>query len=109
MGKVKVTYADGRTEFRKPGSFRKTPYGRSEQWRQKRRAALDRDDNQCLVCRRTEGDEDPRLRSGRSKLEVHHKTYERYGHEHLDDLATLCQRCHATEHQWLKRGHSQLA
>jgi len=28
------------------------------------------------------------------RLEVHHKTYERIGREDLDDLVTLCHRCH---------------
>lgn len=28
------------------------------------------------------------------ELEVHHKTYARYGHERPDDLVTVCRRCH---------------
>lgn len=27
-------------------------------------------------------------------LEVHHKTYDRYGHEKLGDLILICKRCH---------------
>jgi len=27
-------------------------------------------------------------------LEVHHKTYERYGHEAIEDVITVCTRCH---------------
>jgi 5-methylcytosine-specific restriction endonuclease McrA len=30
----------------------------------------------------------------RTRLEVHHKTYERLGHERLSDLAVLCSICH---------------
>ena len=33
-----------------------------------------------------------------SRLEVHHLTYERAGHERLEDLQTLCHLCHCREH-----------
>jgi hypothetical protein len=36
-------------------------------------------------------------------LEVHHRTYERLGEERLEDLAVLCDRCHAREHGLLPR------
>jgi 5-methylcytosine-specific restriction endonuclease McrA len=29
-----------------------------------------------------------------AQLEVHHRTYERLGHEHVGDLTTLCSECH---------------
>jgi hypothetical protein len=32
------------------------------------------------------------------ELNVHHKTYERLGHEDLKDLILLCRSCHAREH-----------
>ena len=32
------------------------------------------------------------------RLEVHHLTYERVGHEHPDDLIVLCPACHAAAH-----------
>lgn len=35
---------------------------------------------------------------GRDARHVHHKTYERLGHEALDDLEALCLECHQAEH-----------
>lgn len=32
------------------------------------------------------------------ELHVHHLTYERYGHELVDDLIVLCLECHGQEH-----------
>jgi cytochrome c553 len=32
------------------------------------------------------------------ELNVHHKTYERLGHEHPNDLIVLCRACHARTH-----------
>lgn len=32
------------------------------------------------------------------RLEVHHLTYERFGHERLEDLQVLCHFCHMAEH-----------
>lgn len=29
-----------------------------------------------------------------TRLEVHHLTYDRFGHEEMDDLITLCEACH---------------
>lgn len=34
-------------------------------------------------------------------LDVHHKTYERIGHERLDDLVYLCR----PDHRWVESGH----
>lgn len=102
-GPVTVIKPDGTRTVRRPGAFVKRPYWMSEAWKRRRRAVLDRDEHRCVVCKRSHGDEDSRLRRGKTVLEVHHTTYERYGHERLEDLVTLCQRCHATEHQWQKR------
>jgi 5-methylcytosine-specific restriction endonuclease McrA len=35
-----------------------------------------------------------RLCNSNSELEVHHRTYERFGHEDAGDLTTLCRGCH---------------
>jgi HNH endonuclease len=51
-----------------------------------RRQALDRADSRCEQCA------SPR------ELEVHHRTYERLGHEDPDDVMVLCGRCHAGTH-----------
>lgn len=34
----------------------------------------------------------------KKNLHVHHKTYERLGKEHLNDLMVLCKDCHSKEH-----------
>lgn len=31
-------------------------------------------------------------------LDVHHKTYERFGSERMSDLESLCRKCHKIEH-----------
>jgi 5-methylcytosine-specific restriction endonuclease McrA len=61
-------------------------YMRSEQWAQKRREVIERDQGICGICRD----------AGIS--EVHHLTYERVGREALDDLVGVCSACHAIEH-----------
>lgn len=93
--KVTVRYADGREEVVGKTAFKpvKSPYMKSDRWRKKRVKVLDRDGHKCVQCKRGDG-----------PLQVHHLTYERYGNERLDDLVTLCERCHSTEHEWLKRG-----
>jgi len=37
----------------------------------------------------------------RVRLQVHHKTYVRFGNERMGDLVTLCESCHAKEHERL--------
>jgi 5-methylcytosine-specific restriction endonuclease McrA len=106
-GPVKVTYADGRTEVKKASRFQKKPpksYYRTPAWWAIRKEALKRDSYRCQECGRGHKDDDPRLKPGRRVvLEVHHLTYKRFGHERLEDLKTLCRRCHATEHDWQRR------
>lgn len=43
-------------------------------------------------------EEDEHLPPHAYRLEVHHLTYERIGHEHPDDLIVLCPACHADVH-----------
>lgn len=110
--KITVRHADGRVEVVPPSAFYKKrrkgafyrEYRRSRHWRLLRRRVLERDGHCCTICKRQHGDTDPRLPEGRTtKLEVHHLTYERIWREPLEDLVSLCQRCHATEHQWRRR------
>ena len=62
-------------------------YIQSSHWKDIRRQRLAMDGFQCSMC-------------GTAKnLEVHHLTYERLGHEDLDDLVSLCKRCHAIVHE----------
>ena len=91
--KVKVTYADGRTETlpykyflnKKKG---KRWYLKTDHWKKLRKKAKIRDNFKCVQC-------------GVSgvRLEVHHKTYENAGREKLEDVITLCQPCHAKKHK----------
>jgi 5-methylcytosine-specific restriction endonuclease McrA len=60
-------------------------YIQSEEWKQKRAEKL-RANPSCEMC------------DGFKHRQVHHLTYERLGNELLDDLVTLCRRCHAIEH-----------
>lgn len=61
-------------------------YLRSEHWQLTRAAALARAENRCQVC------------NASSRLDVHHRTYERLGNEHPGDLTVLCRRCHDLFH-----------
>lgn len=102
---IKITYADGTTEVKTQHHFRppRKKYIHTNHWKKIRRRALKRDGHRCTECRRRCWDEDPRLKRGRTKLEVHHLTYDRIYRELLEDVVTLCQRCHATEHQRQRR------
>jgi len=57
-------------------------YLRSKEWKEKRKVALDRAHHRCQLCN------SPKF------LEVHHRTYERFGDELPEDLTVLCQDCH---------------
>lgn len=60
-------------------------YISSKEWRLKRAQALARSKYLCERCG---------LSKWSSKLEVHHKSYENFKHEPLDDLEVLCSACH---------------
>jgi 5-methylcytosine-specific restriction endonuclease McrA len=59
-------------------------YINSDAWRSSpaRLEALRRDGYRCRGCNATDD------------LEVHHRTYEHFGHEHPEDLTVLCRECH---------------
>lgn len=58
-------------------------YYRSSEWASKRNERLKMDGYKCARCGFTRA------------LEVHHITYERFGHEDISkDLVTLCKKCH---------------
>lgn len=61
-------------------------YLRSPQWQDLRIEALRRAGHRCQVCNRSK------------RLDVHHRTYERFGNELLDDLTVLCRDCHELFH-----------
>ena len=53
--------------------------------------------NICAVVRKQADNVCQRCGEGSARLEVHHLTYERFGHERLADLKLLCQDCHKIE------------
>jgi hypothetical protein len=59
----------------------------SEEWAEKKEAALKRADYACQLCKSVEN------------LNVHHNTYQRTGHEKDSDLVVLCERCHHWFHE----------
>lgn len=73
-----------RAYFHRPG---KSEYLHSDEWEQKRQLVLDRDHSCCTKCGSDEN------------IQVHHKTYEHFGNEPLEDLVSLCQQCHKALHQ----------
>ena len=56
-------------------------YIHSAAWRQLANERLEMDGHICRVC-------------GGSATDVHHLTYERFGGESMDDLVSLCRKCH---------------
>ena len=70
--------------------LRKMPfreYRNQPEWQARRSAALARAGHRCQAC----GEKDVRL-------DVHHNSYQRYGHESPFDLVVLCDQCHALFH-----------
>lgn len=61
---------------------------KSKYWSIVRKRVLERDGKKCIIC-------------GHDKfLEVHHNSYKNHfnEHNHLDDLMTLCRKCHKEHH-----------
>ena len=86
--KEKAARQDKKTK-RQIEKLKKLPYVdylKTKHWRKLRKQVLKRDERRCTICGSYED------------LNVHHYTYERLGHEKLDDLVTLCRWCHAEEH-----------
>ena len=63
-----------------------TEYQKTPEWGARRRNVLLRAGYRCELC----------YASGR--LQVHHRTYDRYGNELLSDLIALCRSCHQRFH-----------
>ncbi len=61
-------------------------YLQSEEWQIIRLKRLKKDNYTCQRC------------GCKHELGVHHLTYERLGHEDIDDLLTICARCHNDEY-----------
>lgn len=69
-----------------PARERYKLYLTSKQWHEKSLVVKQRDQYRCVACHSTGG------------LQVHHKTYERWGDEKFDDLMTVCRACHGRIH-----------
>ena len=65
-------------------------YMQSPEWRALAARVMARDHHRCWVC------------GSRRNLQVHHRTYRRFGHERLSDLVTLCERCHWVETKYVR-------
>ena len=62
-------------------------YMQSKSWFALRKKILNRDNRRCTRC------------GSKRNLEVHHLTYERFKHERLSDLTTLCRVCNVLIHK----------
>lgn len=71
-----------------------TEYMKSPEWKKLREQVKNRDKQQCQDCGLLYG-----------CLQVHHLTYERFKHELLDDLITLCDECHRKRHEAVNKVH----
>lgn len=71
-------------------------YLRTPEWKRRREAALDRAAHACALDA-----------THTDRLEVHHRSYERYGEELDVDLTVLCHDCHQLHH--LERGRPRRA
>lgn len=60
-------------------------YIKTEAWRARAEAAKQRVGHRCQICNRP---------AARVTLDVLHRTYERLGNEHPEDLTVLCRGCH---------------
>ena len=67
--------------------FKYKQYLKSEYWQGIREQILKRDKYKCRAC------------GYNDKLHVHHRTYEFIGNEDLDELITLCKKCHNIFHK----------
>lgn len=75
-------------------------YMKSDEWAAKREERLRLDDNKCVCCGRPNGVQ----KDGVTPiLQVHHVHYGNLGHEPMDDLASVCPRCHKLLHAYYRR------
>lgn len=67
-------------------------YLRSPIWRLRRRLWILQAGGRCEQCR------------SRRRLTIHHRSYQRLGHERRADVTVLCWDCHRRQHHALRRG-----
>jgi 5-methylcytosine-specific restriction endonuclease McrA len=106
--KIVITHPDGEVEVITAGEFdrrlrqkrrekkngeqpenltRYHRYLRSDEWKDRRKRILIRDNHTCQDC------------GSHEHLQVHHLTYERIYRELAADLVTLCRPCHCKHHR----------
>ncbi len=61
-------------------------YLQTPHWQKVRVDALKRAKGRCSLC------------DSKVRLDVHHRTYARRGHENPEDVIVLCNRCHGRHH-----------
>jgi hypothetical protein len=68
--------------FQGPSNSDYDAYIHSDEWKHLANIAKDAAGRRCRVC------------NSPSQLNAHHRTYERFGHEDIEDLTVLCHECH---------------
>lgn len=71
-----------------PHRWSYSAYISSDAWRRRRAQYFASHKRRCWLCR------------GKQHIELHHRTYERMGHELDEDLVALCRDCHAALHRF---------
>lgn len=74
---------------RQPDSYQ--AYLRSPHWRKTRQMRLRHDGFRCVGC-------------GKPATEVHHRSYARLRREELEDLRSVCHKCHSLIHRLTQQG-----
>jgi len=62
-------------------------YLRSDYWTEIKNQVIERDDHRCRLC------------NSKIDLQVHHRTYDNLENEKLEELITLCKKCHYVTHK----------
>lgn len=75
-----------RWKRRKKRKWTYLEYMHSAAWERKRNAAFNHHGRFCHKCGSTH------------RLNAHHRTYARLGHERMSDIVILCRSCHSKEH-----------
>ena len=72
-------------------------YMQSPEWKSKREKVLIFWGRRCALC------------NSPTRVEVHHRTYDRMGQELLTDLIPLCFECHDRHHGFMRRGSEHIS
>jgi 5-methylcytosine-specific restriction endonuclease McrA len=83
--------------FKTNSSYNKyKQYLESNEWKDKRKLILQRDNNLCQLCKEKQAEA------------IHHLTYDNLYNEPLEDLLSLCKSCHLTLHERLSQKEKDL-